>query len=165
MFLISPQLHFHINYQSGETFGTWQMKIKMLKNSSAWIYSVYKVIAKARSLSFFFPPTSWKSFNVFNGAGMTDDTRLHNICLFIAQEAREWHTLVSFDCLVFFFSKMCLMTAMWACRNAFAALQWNTEPAKGVAKPPCATTLTGISHRPIISIRQAEWLQLHLPKC
>lgn len=40
---------------------------------------------------------------MFKSAGMTDDIRLHNICLFIAQEAGEWHTLVSFDCLVCFF--------------------------------------------------------------
>ena len=77
-------------------------------------------------------------------AGMTDDIRLHNICLFIAPEAREWHTLVSFDCLMFFFSsKMCLMTAMWACRNAFAALQWNIKPAKS----GCETTLRHDSDR------------------
>lgn len=37
------------------------------------------------------------------------------------------------------------------------------EPAKAVAKPPCTTnSLTGISHCPIISIRQAEWSQLPL---
>lgn len=27
----------------------------------------------------------------------------YNVCLFIAQEAGEWHILVSFDCLTFFF--------------------------------------------------------------
>lgn len=54
--------------------------------------------------------------------------------------------------------KMCLMTAMRACRDAFAALQWNTQPAKAVAKPPSASALTGISHRPIISIRRADKL-------
>lgn len=38
-----------------------------------------------------------------------------------------------------------------------------SEPAKAVAKPPCTTnSLTGISHCPIISIRQAEWSQLPL---
>lgn len=50
------------------------------------------------------------------------------VCLVAARGAREWHPLASFDCLTFCFCfKMCLMTAMRACRNAFAALQWNTE--------------------------------------
>lgn len=162
--LISPQLNFHINQQSREMFWKWQMKTKMLKTAQAEFIVCIRWLGSLKHIHSPFFHTL-KSFNMFNRAGVTGDIRLHSICLFIAQEAREWHTLVSFDCLMFFCFKMCLMTAMWACRNAFAALQWNMEPAKVVAKPPCATTLTGISHRPIISIRQAEWLQLHLPKC
>lgn len=136
-------------------------------NCSSWIYSVYKVAGIAKKYSVFHRLKSFDMFKCVFGGGQV--VRVYTIfcLLFALGSKRAEHTCAFW--LSFFFSpllfKMCLMTAMRACCNAFAALQWNTEPAKVVAKPPCASALTGISHRPIISIRQAEWLQLHLPKC
>lgn len=142
---------------------------KDVGNGSSWIYSVYKVAGIAKKYSVFHRLKSFDMLKCVFGGGPA--VRVYTIfcLLFALGSKRAEHTCAFWLSFFFFFSpllfKMCLMTAMRACCNAFAALQWNTEPAKVVAKPRCASALTGISHRPIISIRQAEWLQLHLPKC
>lgn len=140
------RLNFHINHQSRDVFWKWQMKIKTLKIAPAGFTVCIRWSTFHSPFFFFFHKL--KSFNMFNCAGDERRRMFHIIFAFSLHKKQrreretEWHTLVSFDCLMFFF-EMCLMTAMWACRNAFAALQWNTERCQS----GCETTLRHDSDR------------------